>query len=268
MTDGDQGEFPAFARAVLRLTGTDLEQYRREQTERRVRALARRRGADGLYEYLVLLRRSEAERELLRDHVTINVSRLWRNPEHWELLEEAVLAPLAATGRGLRAWSAGCSYGAEPYTLAMLWQEIGPSSGPLRIDATDIDEGSIARARTGRFTEDDVRDMPPATRDRWLKREGHAWVAARELRRFVHFQVADIFEPATTRYDLVMCRNVVIYHTPERRDQIHRLLAGSLRTGGWLMVGATERVTRPEAIGLRPEHPFLYRRFDHEIPRP
>lgn len=261
-SDPDPQEYPRFARAARRLTGVDLEQYRREQTERRVRALARRRAADGLFEYLLLLRRSEEERQLFRDHVTINVSRLWRNPEHWEQLDEVVLAPLASRARGLRAWSAGCSYGAEPCTLAMLWLDRG-SAAPIRIDATDIDEGSIERARLGRFTEDDVRDVPDGTRDRWLEPVDGGWAARPAAMRCIDFRVADIFEATPTdRYDLVVCRNMVIYHTPERRDDIHRRLARSLRAGGWLMVGATERVTRPGELGLRPELPFLYRRLE------
>lgn len=255
-------EYAAFCRAARRLTGVDVSQYRREQTERRIRALAQRRGANGLLDYLLLLRRDEAERAIFRDRITINVSQLWRNPEHWQLLCRQVLPELARRPGTVRAWSAGCSYGAEPFTLSMAWRE-AVGSRSIEIRATDIDEASIERAQAGRFSSDDVRDVPHDIRDRWMQHEADGWRVRPELRRLVTFDVEDIFTPTQPgRYDLVLCRNVVIYLTPERRDQVHRLLAHALRPGGWLMVGATERVSNAADLDLEPTHPFVYRKPD------
>lgn len=258
-------DYGAFCRAARRLTGVDLGQYRREQTERRIRALARRRGANSLVEYVVLLRRSQEEREIFRDRVTINVSQLWRNPEHWSFLASEVLPRLAARRGTTRAWSAGCSYGAEPYTLAMLWREVN-GRRPVTILGTDIDEASIGRARMGTFSDEDVRDVPPDVRQRWLERRADgAWHVAADLRRHVRFEVADIFAaPEPGSHDLVLCRNVVIYMTPERRDLVHRLLVRALEPGGYLMVGATERVSKAASLGLQPIHPFIYRKVGEQ----
>lgn len=262
MKPGPIDEYAAFCRAARRLTGVDVEQYRREQTERRIRALAHRRGATGLLDYLLLLRRDEAERDLFRDRITINVSQLWRNPEHWQLLSERVLPDLTRRPGTVRAWSAGCSHGAEPVTLAMAWRDVA-GDRPIEIRATDIDEASIDRARSGRFSADDVRDVPREIRTRWMERDDEGWVVRPELRRLIRFAVEDIFTPTTPeRYDLVLCRNVVIYLTPERRDQVHRLLAYALRPGGWLMVGATERISNVAELELEPVHPFVYRKRD------
>lgn len=262
---GGELDYVGFCRAARRLTGVDLGQYRREQTERRVRAFARRRGADGLLEYMVMLRRDERERELFRDRVTVNVSQLWRNPGHWEFLGRHVLPELARRPGITRAWSAGCSYGAEPYTLAMLWREVA-GHRPLSILATDIDEASIARARTATFTGEDLRDVPAASRERWLEPDGDdRWRVRAPLLKLVRFEVADVFarpEPEPASQDMVLCRNVVIYFTPERRNRAHHTFAEVLRPGGYLMVGATERVAEPRALGLRAVHPFIYRKDD------
>ena len=110
-------EYTAFCEGFRSLAQVDLLQYKRGQMERRVRSFAERRGATDLAAYLVDLRRKPGELDAFLDRVTINVSQLWRNPEQWRVLAGKVLPELAAAGR-VRAWSAGCSYGAEAYTLA------------------------------------------------------------------------------------------------------------------------------------------------------
>ena len=119
MTTVDIGaeEYAGFCTGVRRLCGIDLSQYKRAQMERRIRTFAERRGITGLSAYLGVLGESKDELEAFLDRVTINVSQLWRNPEQWELLRHNVKQDLAESGT-LRPWSAGCSNGADEYTLA------------------------------------------------------------------------------------------------------------------------------------------------------
>ena len=237
-----------------------LEQYKRGQMERRIRTFAATRGAGRLAEYLRLLRRDHRELDAFLDRITINVSQLWRNPAEWAALAADVLPALAAGGR-IRAWCAGCSYGAEAYTLAAVAAEAVPAA---RIDVrgTDIDERMVARAREGRFSLADARDVPPAALARWFEADGGELVADPALRRRVRFDTGDLLRmPVRPRsYDLVLCRNTVIYFTPGVRDDLHARLAETLRPGGVLLVGATERVADPAALGLRPLRPHTYRR--------
>lgn len=255
-------DFPAFCEGLRRLCGLDLSQYKRGQMERRVRTFVERRegGADGLVPYLAVLRRDRSELDRFLDRVTINVSQLWRNPEQWLTLARHVLPELADAGR-IRAWSAGCSYGAEAYTLAATCLDVAPGA---RVDilGTDIDARMVERARAGRFGADDARTAPGATLQRFFTRDGDGWQAGPELQRLVRFETGDLLrdKPRRDAYDLVLCRNVVIYFTEEVRDALHGRLAGALRPGGHLLVGSTERVSDAEAIGLEPVHPFLYRK--------
>jgi chemotaxis protein methyltransferase CheR len=245
---------------VRRLCAVDLTQYKRGQMERRIRSFAVGRGKPALEEYLAVLARRPEELEKFLDRVTINVSQLWRNPEQWELLTGRILPELAAAG-DIRAWSAGCSYGAEAYTLAAVCREAVPGAR-VAIEGTDIDRRMVARARAGRFSAEDGRSAPRGPLARWFEPDGEGWVARKELRDLVRFDVGDLLRMRFRRqaYDLVLCRNTVIYFNEDVTAALHRRLADSLRPGGYLVIGATERVREPAGLGLAAVHPFTYRK--------
>jgi chemotaxis protein methyltransferase CheR len=253
-------EYTEFCAGVQRLCQIDLMQYKRSQMERRIRSFAERRGMAGLPEYLVALREQQCELSDFLDRVTINVSQLWRNPSLWETLRADVIPELAA-GRRLRAWSAGCSYGAEAYTLAAVVREVAPLL-PIEILGIDIDERMIERARAARFDAADARDVPPASLARWFEPDGDDWQAKAQLRACVRFEVGDLLAMPmrSEAFDLILCRNTVIYFTETVRDALHTRLAQALRSGGYLVVGSTERVARPEERELQLVHPFTYRK--------
>jgi chemotaxis methyl-accepting protein methylase len=146
---GVTDDFIEFCRGVQALCRIDLEQYKRAQMERRIRTFAAGRGIPKLPDYLKVLRGDRTELEAFLDRITINVSQLWRNPEQWDVLAKHVLPELAKAGK-VRAWSAGCSYGAEAYTLAAVAADAIPGTR-IEVRGTDIDERIIAKAKTGRF---------------------------------------------------------------------------------------------------------------------
>lgn len=255
-------EYVAFCEGIRALTRIDLLQYKRGQMERRIRSFALRRGAADLPAYLTQLRGDRAELGEFLDRVTINVSQLWRNPEQWRVLEREVLPELLEEGRGrLKAWSAGCSYGAESYTLAALVRQLDPKAR-AEIVGTDIDRRMVERAKLGRFSDDDARSAAQPLLERWFTRDGDDWQASRELQALVRFEVGDLLRMPTRReaYDLVLCRNTVIYFTEDVRDALHERLVASLRPGGYLVIGSTERVSHPRELGLVATHPFTYRK--------
>jgi chemotaxis protein methyltransferase CheR len=253
---GAADDYVPFCEQVRLLCGVDLLQYKRGQMERRIRSWIVRRGVEDLATYAARLKADPAELDAFLDRVTINVSQLWRHPEQWKALGQSILPELAQRGR-VRAWSAGCSYGAEAYTLAAVCRESIPRAR-VEIRGTDLDRRMVARAREGRFTEDDARGAPAASIARWFP-EGRA---TEELRRLVSFEVGDLLRmpvrPAS--YDLVMCRNTVIYFTEEVRDALHRRLVEALAPGGYLVVGASERVAAARELGLTSPFHFIYRK--------
>jgi len=253
-------DYEAFCEGLRLLCGVDLAQYKRPQMERRLRAFFSRRGIERLTDSLAMLRSDPAELDALLDRMTINVSQLWRHREQWERLERDVLPELARAGR-VRAWSAGCSYGAEAYTLAAVCLKAIPAT-PVRIVGTDIDRRMVARAREGVFSEQDARDVPHAELERAFERVPGGWRAREALRRMTAFEQGDLLRmrPPARAHDLILCRNTVIYFAEPIRDELHARLAQALRPGGHLVVGATERVCRPAELQLEMVFPFIYRR--------
>ena len=256
-----QDDYLDFCEGVRRLCKVDLTLYKRNQMERRIRGFAERRGLPVLSEYLRRLGTDEAELDSFLDRVTINVSQLWRNPSQWALLATEVVPDLARAGR-IRAWSAGSSYGAEAYTLAAVLREAAPAAR-VTIVGTDIDRRMIDLASAGEFSDNDARDAPPEKLQRWFERTEAGWRAGRELRDVTRFELGDLLrlQSRPAEYDLILCRNTVIYFTEEVRDSLHTRLAEALRSGGYLLVGSTERVANASAIGLEAVHPFTYRKL-------
>jgi chemotaxis protein methyltransferase CheR len=249
-------DYTPFCEAVRRICGVDLLQYKRAQMERRIRTWTARRDAKDLASYARRLKDDPAELDAFLDRVTINVSQLWRHPEQWTALGKTILPELARRGR-IRAWSAGCSYGAEAYTLAAVCRESVPGTR-VEILGTDLDHRMVSRARKGEFTADDARGAPAASIKRFFP-DGNA---VPELKRMVSFETGDLLRMPLPRgaYDLVICRNTVIYFTEEVRDALHRRLAETLKPGGYLVVGASERVAEPRALGLTSPFHFIYRK--------
>jgi chemotaxis protein methyltransferase CheR len=258
---GGADEYLAFCDGVRSLCTVDLSQYKRGQMERRIRSFASRRGVSQLAAYLGLLRRDAGELESFLDRITINVSQLWRNPEQWTVIGRDILPELAAAGR-IRAWSAGCSYGAEAYTLAAVAREVVPTAR-FEVLGTDIDARMVERARAGRFSAEDGRSAPADALRRWFTPIDGGWQARAELRAAARFELGDLLRlrPRRGTYDLVLCRNTVIYFEEPVRDALHGRLADSLRSGGYLVVGSTERVSDPAGLGLSSPRPFVYRKI-------
>ncbi|MFN8224905.1 MAG: protein-glutamate O-methyltransferase CheR [Gaiellales bacterium] len=254
-------DYEKFCDDVRKLTKVDLSQYKRAQMERRIRTFVERRGVRSLAAYFEVLNGSAEEVDQFLDRVTINVSQLWRNPEQWDTLGRVLVPELAAAGK-IRAWSAGCSYGAEAYTVAATCLATAPSGTRVEVSGTDIDKRMVDRARAGVFSRDDARTAPRAYLERWFEPAGDGWKANSELRRAVRFETGDLLidRIPTAAYDLVMCRNVVIYFTDEVKNALHARLAASIRSGGYFIVGATERVADPAGMGLVPTQPFTYRK--------
>ncbi len=252
-------DYVIFVKRIAEKTGVDLGAYKRKQMERRLRSLASQCGASSLREFFHMLERDPSLLELLWKRMTINVSELFRNPDKFVELEKNILPRLAARAGRLRVWSAGCSYGAEAYSVAMLLEELSsPWQGPP-ILATDIDEEMLARAREGVFSEADMKNVSRARRRRFFVQGEGQYRGRPEVRRLVEFREHDLLQDDFEgRFHLVLCRNVVIYFTDEAKDRLYRKFFDSLTDGGVLFIGGTERIFGAEAIGFKPISAFFY----------
>jgi chemotaxis protein methyltransferase CheR len=254
-------EYTEFCEGVRTVCGVDLLQYKRGQMERRIKTWVERREGGDLKTYLGRVRKDPIELDAFLDRVTINVSHLWRHGDQFTALAKHVLPELAQKGR-IRAWSAGSSYGAEAYTIAAVAREAVPNAR-VEIRGTDLDKRMVERARRAEFSADDMRQVPAAVVKRHFEPlpDGGA-VASKDLQRMVRFDVGDLLRmrvsPAS--FELILCRNTVIYFTEEVRDALHTRLADALVSGGYLVVGASERVADPRGLNLTSPFPFIYRK--------
>lgn len=252
--------FPAFRKAVLELTGIDLDQYKSTQLERRLSTIMKRSAAADLTDYARLLRSSPEQVKAFKDFFTINVSEWLRNPEKFEELGSRVLPELLAFRRPLRIWSAGCSNGSEPYSVAMLLAELAPGTEHCLL-ATDLDEEILRQARLGRYQEKDIKNVSLPRRQRCLMPAADgAWEVTPALRRMVTFQRQNLLsDPFPEDLDLILCRNVVIYFTEAAKEELYRKFHRALRPGGVLFVGGTESLLKARELGFTSPSPFFYR---------
>lgn len=256
-------QYLEFQRKIEAKTGVRLADYKPDQMRRRVSMMALRAGYESYGEYYSAMERDPSVLAAFLDKMTINVSELLRNPPRFDDLMRTVL-PKALSARQvpcLNIWSAGCSYGAEAYTLAMLMHERDPHGGD-KILGTDIDVEILRRARDPQFSAADMTNISPERRGAHFLQIGDKWTVQPHLRRRVSFARHDLLADPYPRneYDLILCRNVVIYFTDVAKERIYRGFYEALNPGGILFVGGTERLADHRAIGFELVMPFFYRK--------
>ncbi len=256
-------DFACFQRRVEEKTGIRLGQYKADQMRRRIAVLSQKAGCASFADFALAMERDPARLAEFRDWMTINVTELLRNPNRFEELTAHVLPELLARrqGRPLSVWSAGCSYGAEAYTLAFLLHETTPAT-PHRILGTDIDPAILARAQQPCFSPADMIALSPARRQAHFVETAAGFQPGPHLRRQVRFAAHDLLADPypEAAHDLILCRNVVIYFTDAAKEQIYRGFCAALRPGGVLFVGGTERLHNHRAAGFELIRPFFYRK--------
>ncbi len=260
----DVSEHPGYellGRKLKQLTGIDLSAYKSRQMIRRLTGYLKRVGVADFFALARLIELDEEALQHLKDFLMINVSEFFRNPERYEVLEKEVLPELRSRFRRLTIWSAGCSIGAEPYSMAILLAE-QQDGVRHRVLGTDIDAKALRVARAGVYGEDKLREVSEARRRRFFQRTADGqWKINEDIQKLVEFRLHDLLsDPYPQGVHLILCRNVVIYFTDEAKERIYQRFAESLVPGGYLMIGSTESIFNPGNYGLRTAGPFLYQK--------
>jgi chemotaxis protein methyltransferase CheR len=256
----DQDLYRQIKTRVQSLMGINLDPYKDEQMRRRLDSWLARSAAPDWDTYFFRIKDNAAEMERFRDYLTINVTEFFRDPERWNYVRQNILPELLQKsntdkkldGSGLRIWSAGCSTGAEAGTLSILLDELSPGKKHY-ILATDLDRGALVKAKAGGpYVAEEVRNLSPVQKSNYLKPGGPPYYLNSSLVNRVTFReqnlLADTFE---TNFDLIVCRNVVIYFTAETKTFLYQKFHDALRLGGVLFVGGTEIIPRPQEFGYR-----------------
>jgi len=230
-------------------TGHDFSLYKKNTVYRRIERRMGIHQIGRIASYVRYLQENPQEVELLFRELLIGVTSFFRDPEAWEVLQEesipALLADLPAGGM-LRAWSAGCSTGEEAYSLAIAFREILEKVKPaenitLQIFATDLDRDAIDKARQGVYLPHIAAGVSPERLKRYFIKEGDRYRVGKEIREMVTFATQNvIMDPPFTKLDILICRNLLIYLTPELQKKLLPLFHYSLKPGGVLFLGSAE----------------------------
>ncbi|WP_421729598.1 CheR family methyltransferase [Brevundimonas sp.] len=245
-------DYDHFCRLIRQKSGLVLTPEKAYLVSSRLAPLARAEGL-GTVENLLALLRAGASDALVQQAVDVmatHESYFFRDTAPFEQLANAVLPPLIAarqTQRSLRIWCAACSSGQEPYSVAMILKEMGPKLAGWKLDilATDMSEPILRKASTGLYNDFEVnRGLSPERQTRWFKRETDGWRVSPALQQMVRFRPHNLLQGSAGLgvFDVVFCRNVLIYFDIETKRQILDHVRRAMAPDGSLLLGSAETV--------------------------
>lgn len=250
-----------FKKEILKMTQIDLNFYKEKQMRRRIDTLVVKNGANSYEDYVALIRKDKVLFEQFVNFLTINVSEFYRNPDQWKLMDETVIPKILENNkRQIRIWSAACSTGDEPYSLAMAFSKHVPLSN-IKILATDIDKQVIAHAQVGLYNAKSIAGVPEDMKKKYFTQVGTSYQIANEIKRCVEFKEHNLLKDVYPKdFDLILCRNVVIYFTDEAKDMIYAKFYESLKKQGVLFIGSTEQISNYKDLGFERLSSFYFQK--------
>lgn len=246
---------------VLREFKINLSAYKSNQLHRRILSLMSRVGVNTVDEYIALLKKDESQRQKFLDFITINVTEFFRNPEIFSELKNKIESQLLPKEKNLKIWSAACSIGAEPYSIAMILENL-KQKGRHSILATDIDQNILERAKKGEYVSSEIKNVKKEYLQKYFTQIKDKYIMDPKIKSMVTFKRHDlILDNYGKGFDLIVCRNVVIYFNQDVKNEIYRKFSASLKPGGLLFVGATESIYNYKDYGFEKASTFIYKKL-------
>ncbi len=273
----DAGSFQRVARLASAQAGLMIAPTKTALVQSRLMRRLRALGIASFSAYLDLVE-SEEGRDEVRQMISVlttNVSHFYRESHHFDILRRSILPDLvkrAARGGPVRIWSAGCSSGQEPYSIAMEILRLDPQAGErdVRILATDIDPAILDVARAATYTTEQIAGVPESDRNGFFEPEASGRHTVRhKLRKLVTFRELNLMAPwpMKRRFDVIFCRNVVIYFDDATQRRLWPRFQNALAPGGTIFVGHSERIHEMPGLNLRSVGVTAYRRDDEPAGR-
>lgn len=252
-----------FKKEFLRLSQIDLNAYKENQMKRRIENFLSKNRCNGYAEFFERIKHDRNLYDMFITYLTINVSEFYRNPAQWKTLEEVIIPHLTKSfGNKLRVWSAACSTGDEPYSLAMVLSDFVPLN-QVEIIATDLDKEVLETAKRGWYHEKSIKGLP----DRYIQKffqkdENGLFRVSDSLKKCITFKEQNLLkDPYPSEVHLLVCRNVLIYFTDEAKDGIYRQFSKTLKKDGVLFVGSTEQIIGADKFNLESFKSFFYKKL-------
>jgi chemotaxis protein methyltransferase CheR len=262
----NQEEFIYIKKKIREFTKFDLDGYGKNQMMRRLDGFLSRSKAGNVAQYCQLLEKDPEERERLQNFLTINVSEFFRDLPQFKLLQEKILPPMLQHNLTLNIWSAGCSNGAEAYSVAIILHRLSPYR-THRLLATDIDTHILQQAAAGGpYKAPEIRNVPKDKVDKYFNAVNDAFWIKEDIRKKVVFKEHDLTHHAfEDNFDLIICRNVVIYFSEDIKKQLRKKFLDALKPNGILFIGATETMLDASDLKFRRISPCFYQKIGEGI---
>lgn len=245
--------FDDFQVQASRLLGLDLSSYKLNRVQRRVESLMRRRNILGFAGCLQELRNNDEFRAAFLNHFTINTTEFFRNPSNFVTLETKLFPELFSKSNKVKVWSAPCSNGCEPYSLAIILDELGYRPHQFEILGIDLDPNILKDAKKGVYNSGALKNVNSQRMQKYFTKEGtDAWAINDQIKQMVSFKGFDLLKDKYGKnWDMILCRNLFIYLNQDVKDLLTHKFVESLRPGGILFLGNTEFIFEPEKFNLR-----------------
>ncbi len=253
--------FELLKRTITGNIGFNCEHYKEAHFRRRINVRIRATNSESYGAYLKILKKDPQEYQFLVDALTVNVSEFFRNPETFRIIEKEIIPSIikhrsGALFRSIRIWSAGCAAGEEAYSLAILLHRTLKTDFDkyrIRIIGTDIDAQSLEKARKGLYSENSLKNLDPGTKEHYLLKQGEKYQVIDELRNIIQFKHHDLISgPMIDRFDIIVCRNVMIYFKKEIQEQLQFNFYQALEKGGFFLIGKSETLLGTASSLFRP----------------
>lgn len=253
-------DFSYFVSSFLDLSGIDLNLYKEKQMKRRISTFVNRHGYKTYAEFLdVLNRNKDLYAEFLR-YITINVTEFFRNPEQWNILRNSIIPLLYTNKKYIKIWSCACSSGEEVYSLQFILSDLEVRYELL---ATDIDNNELKKAHEAVYDFRQIKNIDANLLERYfIKLDNNKYRVKDSFKQNIKFDTFNLLRDGYPKnFDLILCRNVLIYFTEEAKNFVLTNLSNSLNKGGILFVGNTEQIIFPQNYGLEAYKTFFYRKL-------
>lgn len=246
-----RGNVDRLTAKVLEERGLDLGQYRQQYLERRIAARLRSLNLHSYRQYAEYLDAHAEEYAKLIDTLTINVTEFYRDAPVFDMFRKTIVPSmieqkLRSRQRMLRAWSAGCATGEEPYSIAMSFLDgLGAHAADflLTVIATDLDDSAIAKAKAAVYPLERLKPIPKTHQVKYLNMHGDSFSIKPEVARHVRFRHFNLFsDKPISVVDVIFCRNVFIYFSREQQEKVLDMFWGALAKGGYLVLGRSEKL--------------------------
>lgn len=253
--------YEQFKTKVFKMTGLDLSLYKERQMKRRIESLIKRNSESSYEDYYNVLTKDKKVFDEFINYLTINVSEFYRNSNQWELLSKEVIPELIARNKKFKIWSAACSTGEEPYTIAMVLSNFMPLRD-IKILAVDIDLEAINKAKNGVYSKKSIENVPDEFKKKYFTQIGESFKISDEIKKCVEFKQFNLLKDKYPQNcDLIVCRNVMIYFTEEAKDEMYHNFNDALNNDGVLFVGSTEQIIIPQRYNFKAIRTFFYRKI-------